>query len=355
MSAAFPDHLVARNRRFLENLFRRGPFEGHAYICHPPLRPSYATPLGDYTVSRRPVSEWVPDLVVNYECQCRFVAALGDHQVPMANLVTGTHPYAAAFGCTVHRYPDANPAALPLVRTAAEADALPEPDIWSCPALYRVFELADAVRRELGSDVPFSPPDLQSGFDTASLVWNKEDFFCAMVTDPEAVKRLVRKCAGLFRNYLSALRREIPTCAAGHCPRAWVPPELPPWLSNDECGAFGTAMFEEFCLPELLELSVAFGGLGMHCCADAEHQYASFNRIPNLYAFNRVMGKRCRGGWAAFFRHFQGPQAPVHVLGWLVPATVKQIKAMVSPGTRLVFVHAGDDLEACRAWLDQVR
>ena len=65
-----------------------------------------------------------------------------------------------------------------------------------------------------------------------------------------------------------------------------------PWLSNDECGAFSTVMFEELCLPEFVDLAETFGGLGMHCCAGAEHQFESFRKIPGFYTFNRVAAQR---------------------------------------------------------------
>ena len=33
---------------------------------------------------------------------------------------------------------------------------------------------------------------------------------------------------------------------------------------------------DEFCLPELIELSNTFGGVGLHCCANAQHQFAQY-------------------------------------------------------------------------------
>jgi hypothetical protein len=272
----------------------------------------------------------------------------------MAPLTTGTHIYAAAFGCPVHSFDDDMPCALPLVRTAAEADALETPDLWSCPTLYRTFELAAAVLQELGSDTPLAPPDVQTGFDTAALVWNKEDFLLALA-DPSgqsAVERLVARCARLLERFLLEFRRQFPTCTPCHCPLAWCPPELPPWVSNDECGALGPASFREFCLPELLRLSETFGGLGMHCCADAEHQFPLFGLIPGFYAFNRVPARQ---GYEPLLEHFSGREAPVHVLAWVPDAEMERLARTATPGTRFVFVHyaagSGDD----SAWLDRMR
>ena len=138
----------------------------------------------------------------------------------------------------------------------------------------------------------------------------------------------------------------------GHCPRAWVPPDLGFWASNDECGAFSTELFEEFCLPEIIELSETFGSFGMHCCADAEHQFESFKKIPNFYAFNRVAGKE---GWDSLLTHFDGPDAPVHILGWQSPEQAEKFVRAAFPETRFIFVHAAPTLDEAKQWLEAVR
>lgn len=340
---------VAQNIAFLDNIYHKGPFEGHGFVCQPPQVP--LAQRGDYTVSDRPVAEFVPDIVRNYETQVRWLEELGDHSVPIAHLTTGTQLYAAAFGCRVHEYEDNNPAAMPLVTSAAEADRVQEPNLWDCRGLCRVFELAEAVQRELGADVLLGPPDLQTGFDTAALIWDKSDFYLAMLTEPQAVHRLARKCAHLLRTFLQALREHFPRMVPGHCPRAYVSLDLGWWVSNDECGAFGTALFEEFCLPELIQLSQTFGSVGMHCCADAEHQFEAFKQIPNFYAFNRVPGRQ---GWATLLEHFDGPDSPVHVLGWVDARQVRRFVEEAAPETRFIFVHAAPDLHNARQWLDQI-
>lgn len=102
-----------------------------------------------------------------------------------------------------------------------------------------------------------------------------------------------------------------------------------PWLSNDECGAFSAGMFEDFCLPELADLSQTFGGLGMHCCAKAEHQFESFKKIPHFYAFNRVATKGV--GYAPLLDHFTGIEAPVHVLAWIAERDIEYLIRKAPP------------------------
>ena len=293
-------------------------------------------------------------MVENYERQVRSVAHLGDHSVPCARLETGTHLFASAFGCEAKCMEGSSPCALPRVHTAQEADQLPAPDIWKSPTLYRVFELAHAVQHRLGPNVCLSPPDMQSGFDTAALIWNKEDFLCAMM-DPEgkaAVKRLVHKCTHLLKTFLREFRKEFPQCSPCHCPTVWAPPEMGPWVSNDECGSFGTPLFEEFCLPELVDLAETFCGLGMHCCAEAEHQFESFKRIPGFYAFNRVAGQR---GYQTILDHFAGKDAPIHVLAWITEEDIQRLLSHAPQETRFIFVLSGAAPEEARSWLERVR
>ncbi len=340
--------IIERNMKYLENIYRKGPFQGHGFFCMPNYFTRSDYPKDDYTISSEPVTRWIPPLVDHYRKHMEFVETVGDHSVPTVKLMTGTHIYAAAFGCKVHRFEGSNPAALPLVHSAEEADSLPEPDIWKSPTLCRIFELAEALQKELGPDVPFGPPDMQTGFDTAAIVWNKEDFFCAMISEPDAVKRLVAKCATLFSKFLCELRKEFPNMSPAHCPTTWAPPKMGPWLSNDECGAFNEEMFQEFCLPELIALSKSFGGLGMHCCAAAEHQFEAFKEIPDFYAFNRV---RAGGkGFEPSVKSFGDSKGPVLSLAWLDDKTITSLIRNSPPTTRFIFHGSFDTSEQAKSW-----
>jgi hypothetical protein len=195
---------------------------------------------------------------------------------------------------------------------------------------------------------------MQTGFDTAALIWEKENFLRAMADPQEkdAVKRLSGKCAGLLKQFLREFRQEFGRCSPCHCPDVWAPPEMGPWVSNDECGAFSTRMFEEFCLPELLDLTQTFGGLGMHCCASAEHQFLAFRRIPNFYAFNRVAARQ---GYRPILGPLGGADGPVHVLGWLSAEESEGLIQQAPEGTRFIFNLLGATLEDAKAWLERMR
>jgi hypothetical protein len=342
------------NMRRLGAIYRREAYDGPAFVANPPYLPLLDAQGRDYTISDAPIPELAAPIIENFRRRTEFLRAVGDDGVPYARLNTATHLYAAAFGCPVHVFGDSNPCALPLVKTAEEADRLRVPDVWSDPMLMRVFDMARWVERELGRDAPIGPPDVQTGFDTACLVWNKEDLFVAMA-DGEgraAVKRLADKCAALLSTFLDAYRREFPQASPCHCPDVWAPPELGPWVSNDECGAMSTPMFEEFCMPELIALSRRFGSVGMHCCAGAEHQFPSFRKVPGFYAFNRVAARQ---GFSPLLEHFAGPADPVQVLAWLSDEEIRGLLAGASRDMRFIFVKTEAEADDARRWLDEMR
>jgi hypothetical protein len=343
---------IMRNRQFLESIFKGDDYSRPGLVCMP-LRQVSLWELGDYTLSSRSINNWLSWVVDDYHAQVKLLEELDDDSVPIARIIGGTHIFAQAFGAKVYEYPDSLPAAMPLVATAEKAGKLTVPDIWSCPGLMRIFELAKLVEKELGTDVPLGPCDMQSGFDIAAQLWDKEDFLCTMLLEPEAVKTLAGKCAELLKTFLAELRREFPQMSPCHCPGTWMPPHLGPWVSNDECGVINAAAFEEFVLPELIDLSKTFGGLGMHCCANAEHQCEAVKKIPNFYGFNRVAGKQGKG-YLPLLEHFSGPTAPVHVLAWLTDDEINQLLNTAPTETRFIFNAVGVNAEEGRRWLDKI-
>jgi len=341
---------ITRNRQFLADLFA-GPFRGHAVWFDP--EPTPAPHPGDFAVSDQPLAEWLPHILRHYEAQVERQAALDDDAVPIARLGTGTGIFAAAFGCPIHIYPDSPAAARPIIWEADAADRLAAPSL-DAPTLARVFEMGRLVRERLGPQAPVSVPDIQSAFDIAALVWNKEDFYVACMQNPGAVKRLVDKCQDLLMRFFTAFIAEFGAGPGGaslcHCPNAWAPAELGVWLSEDEAGSMSVPMFEEFCLPHLNQLSDAFGGLFVHCCATADHQYRSFRKIRNLRGLNRVFqAPGPRPAIDVFSGH------TVLMVAWSDEAGVNALLDMARPDTRFLFNMGAQPLDDARRLYERLR
>lgn len=338
---------IERNQRFLASLFA-GDFRGHALIFDPEP-PEYDWASGGLASSPRPVKDFIPSLVQYYERRCRILEQLDDDSVPYAPLWTGTEVFASAFGCQVYIPPGSLPAARPLVRTAEEADALKVPSLHVRP-LERIFEAAQLLLERLGKDVIIGVPDIQSPFDVAALIWEKQSFYLALIEQPDAVKRLVAKCRTLIENFLQEFLRQVPNPNLCHCPYAWAPPELGCWLSEDEAGSMSAGMFEEFCLPELKQLSQKFGGLFVHCCATADHQYPNLLKIPNLRGINRVFQAP---GPRPAIEAFSGKT--VLMMAWIDEATAYQLLDMALPNTRFLFNMPYQPIDEAKRTYERLR
>ncbi|MDP7673766.1 MAG: uroporphyrinogen decarboxylase family protein [Dehalococcoidia bacterium] len=210
---------------------------------------------------------------------------LHDDSIPCLNPFTGTEIFAEAFGCPVHCPEDNMPFALPLIRSASEVAQLRVPSL-DVPALATLFEIADELQRRAGPKATMKLVDIQSPMDIVALIWDKNDLYTALIEAPEAVKELAAKVRELLITFLDEWFARYGREFIAHYPAYYMPCGIT--LSEDEVGAVSEEMFIEFYLPELVELSEQYGGIGMHCCADATHQWKSFKKIPNLRMLNLV-------------------------------------------------------------------
>jgi len=339
---------VEQKKCFLSNMFTKAPIERHGFIVSGGIR-RRAWEIGDFATSEKPLNEFLPYVLETYRTSLEYFNLPGNDGIPITDLNYGTHIFAVAFGAKPFFPAGKNaPYAEALVRNAVEADKIKEPELENCRPLMRIIEMSKLVRDELGPDAVMGPPNLQTGFDVACILWDKTDLYCSMYEAPDAVRCLAGKCARLVVKFLKELQRECPnSCMNGY---VWSP--LGPLVSNDECGNMSAEMFESFCLPELVALSKEFGSLAMHCCANAQHQFESFKKIPNFYAFNRVP---TNVGWEKdnALDVLGGPKGPVMIPG---VGEVKELEIMLQkalPGTRFVFLKQGaTSLDEAKQWLD---
>ncbi len=335
-----------QNERFLYNLFA-GPYERPGII----IDPGYGNTdwsEGDFATSHRPISQWVPQITGIYEQRLRWHEQLDDDSVPFASLVSGTQLFAEALGCEVHTYADNIPCALPLVRTAEQADAISEPTL-DARGLQRVFEMASVVQRELGPECIIGVPDIQSPLDIAALIWRKEDMFLAMHEEPDAVIGLIGKCERLVDAFITEFLRICPNGCLSHVPYVWTPTKFGICISEDEVGSISPSMFEQFAAPSLNRLSDKYGGLFMHCCANADHQYENFTRLNNLRGLNRVF--QSPGAMPAI-RAFEN--RTVLTMAWIDEATAVELLDMALPGTRYLFCLSAGTLDEARGIVDRM-
>ncbi len=288
-----------------------------------------------------------------YELMCAKARLVADDRVPFLSNITGTEIFAEAFGCKVHRPSDTNPFALPFVHTAAEADAIRVPDLASSP-LAALFDIADALQRRGGPQAILKPVDIQSPMDIVALIWDKSDLFIAMLETPEAVKALAAKVRQLMFAFFDEWFRRYGTTFVAHYPDYVMHGGIT--VSVDEVGAVNESMFREFFRDELIALSEHFGGLGIHCCADARHQWGNFRDLPGLRLINHnVPPTRDAREYVLDSVGFYGRQVAQLPVGWTPDGTPETWPAQLPEGTRVVLEVNAPNADEAAALADRLR
>ena len=338
---------VEKRKKFLSDMFTGAPVERHGFLVKGGVR-RRAWEIGDFATSDRPLKEFLPYVLETYQTGMEYFELPGNDWIPMIDLNYGTHVFAVACGAKPVFPTKSSPYAEAMVLSAAEADKFEEPKVEDSRPLMRVIEMAKMAQAELGPEAITAPPNLQTGFDIACILWDKTDLYCSLCEAPDSVRRFTDKCTRLLVSFLKLFRHECPNSSLNGY--AWSP--LGPLVSNDECGNMNTEMFETFCLPSLLDLSKEFGSVAMHCCANARHQFELFRKIPNFYAFNRVPTKK---GWEEdnAMETLGGPSGPV-MIPLASSDTIPLMLQKAPSGTRFVFLDLGAaSVDEARRWLDE--
>jgi hypothetical protein len=291
-----------------------GPRRVAYLIRYSPALPPRPLPTPDRVPER---IEWIWQ---NYEYHLRRMDWLQDDTLPCLDLLTGTEVFAEAFGCRILYSADNNPAPFPLLHNAAEAKALRVPSL-DAPALRRVFEMADELARRAGPGALVRLVDMQCPLDVAAMMWDKMDFYPALIRSPEIVTELVEKITALQFNFLDEWYRRYGQEFIAHYPDYYMPQGVT--LSVDEIGAVSGKMFLQFFLPYLNRFSERYGGLGIHCCANARHQWENIKKLTGLRLLNICnQGKIVREAYPFFadfvaqWNYDQSP-IPLSALEWL--------------------------------------
>jgi hypothetical protein len=287
------DTIEARKRRWREIL--SGERRGHLFII-PYDSDAPARPLPwPYLKQERIEYAWAA-----YCRQLERATWLRDDFVPHLNVYTGTEIFAEAFGCRIHRPGNEMPIPYPIITRASQVAHLPTPEV-SQSSLAMLFDIGDELRRRAGAHAVMKIVDLQSPMDIAALIWDKTEFFAAMIEAPEAVKELSAKVGALLAAFLDEWFQRCGQDFVAHYPDYYMPTGVT--ISEDEIGGVNPAMFAEFFAPELAELSARYGGLGVHCCADAVHQWENLRNLPALRVLNLVQpAERLRNAYPYFAR-----------------------------------------------------
>ncbi len=336
------DDRLARWNSFVEG--GTGSFMFHVNFPLPELESQLppAPPLWPDKAAERIERRWG-----EYEIMSRKAELVVDDRVPYISNVTGTEIFAEAFGCDVHRPDDTNPFALPLVHSAAEADRIRAPEL-STSSLAYLFDIADELYRRGGAGTVMKPVDIQSPMDIVALIWDKQDLFCAMIETPEAVKALAEEVRTLFVAFFDEWFDRYGTTFVAHYPDYVMHGGIT--MSVDEVGAINPQMFQEFFRGELACLADHFGGLGIHCCADARHQWDNFRQLPGLKVMNHnVPPTRDARRYFLDALRCYGDSVVQMPIGWTPDGAADTWPMQFPGGTRVVFQVQAEDASTAAA------
>jgi hypothetical protein len=323
------------------------PEPGRVFIVHSDVNeipmPDYVQPYMELEAER---IEYAWTFYQNMQARAEW---LDDDAIPHIAMWTGTEIFAEAFGCEVHRYEHGNPTAKPLITQPSEVASLKTPTL-NHPVFESIFRIMDELHRR-DPKALLMMVDIQSPLDIAALIWDKTYFYMGIMDEPGAVQDLCQMTYDLLTAFLDEWFSRYGTTFIGHYPN------YPFWegitLSEDEIGAISTDMFDEFALPWLVKLAERYGNVGIHCCANAQHQWGGLLKVPNLKLLNLVQDENVINDALEFFQP--------HVVQWhhgLLNGTESPAEAlaMFPKDNRLVIeLMAGDEKDKAIRYAAEAR
>ena len=220
-----------------------------------------------------------------YMLQMDNLEKLHDNTIPYLSMITGTEIFAEAFGCKVHKPDNDNPFALPLIKDVSEWYKIKVPRLEDTN-LTKLFDMADRLKARVGDEALFSLPDIQTPIDVAALIWEKSDFYVSMFDEEPAVRELSCMIKEFMFSFLDEWFRRYGKAFMAHYPDYYMPYGIT--MSEDEIGIVNSDMYRAYFRDELHEFANRYGAIGIHCCADSNHQWENLKEVPNLKVLNFV-------------------------------------------------------------------
>jgi len=170
-----------------------------------------------------------------------------------------------------------------LVSDSAAASKLKVPRLEDTNLMI-LFDIMDELVMFAGKDALIRLPDVQSPFDIAALIWDKNDFFPSLIDEPEAIFEIAGKVKELLITFLDEWFKRYGKIYIAHFPNYYMEGGIT--MSVDELGCVSPVMFREFFTGEINELSNRYGGVGIHSCADSINQWDNLKDIDGLRLLN---------------------------------------------------------------------
>ncbi len=220
--------------------------------------------------------------------QWRQSVEVGDDFVPHLQANQGVTVFASAFGCEVQYFDHTLSWAHPVIRPEDPPEKvyeLPVPAVTD-GQLGTILEWGDYFVERTAGRYALGLTDLQGPLDSSYLVWEPAAFMVAMRTDPKEVHHLMRAMTDLIIRFVREQRSRVPEFMPCHYPPVWLPDGRGISMSDDCLAVLSPALYEQFALPYVNELSDEFGGVFIHSCGNFAHQLGNLEKVHNLRGLN---------------------------------------------------------------------
>lgn len=128
-----------------------------------------------------------------------------------------------------------------------------------------------------------SLPDMQGPVNIATMLMDTTGFLTGMYEKPGAVSQLLRICTdlilGVVRQYRQEFKDNLVTLS---WPHIWFPSDMGISLTQDSMPILSPALYRQFELLLVKEISARCGGVYIHCCGECKYMLDALREIPNL-------------------------------------------------------------------------
>jgi hypothetical protein len=191
----------------------------------------------------------------------------------------------AAFGCEVVWREDNFPSVKPLaLDDPGGVYDLPRPTL-SSGEMGRILDTTRHFIEKTEGRISIRLTDIQGPLDSAALIMGHTEFFTAIKTHPWEAHHLLQMITDFTIESAKGQRSLVRGRGVEFVPslfQPWIPDGFGISVSNDACVMISAEEHDEFCIPYLNQISLAFGGLYIHSCGNWLHQIPSLAKVRGL-------------------------------------------------------------------------
>jgi hypothetical protein len=250
----------------------------------------------------------------------------------------GVGVYATAYGCKYEWVPGQAPQTRPVYQSLDEIDDIKKPDIASCDEMLAVLDMIRYFKEKTGGELDISLTDTQSPNDTGSLLVETTEFLTATIEEPERLDPLLQSITDLICQFSDEQKNIIGERFAkpGHIMISSTG-NSGLSISDDNMAFLSPQSYTNTCLRYNNILSDYFGGLAVHTCGNAIHNFPILLQTRGLTMVDLAVGivpDPTPNIPAEVADVFRGTNIIVKArLGW---NEISKIEPLIDPGIRLI-------------------